>query len=119
MSTTGQTTSTITRTVGEIVGQMRRSTRALSWISRAAWVLLALGVISLVAGYLAGWIELRVLGAGFVGAVAAAVIFAIGRHPYAINLRLREGRVVVGQRAMGGVDVRNAGDRPVLPARIE
>src|SRR5690625_1274615 len=119
MSTTGQTTSTITQTVSDIVGQVRRRTQALSWVSRAAWVLLALGTIALVGGYFSGWIELRVLGAGFLGAVGAAAIFAIGRHPYAINLRLREGRVVVGQRAMGGVDVRNTGERPVLPARIE
>src|SRR5690625_2489444 len=119
MSTTGQTTSTITQTVSDIVGQVRRRTQALSWVSRAAWVLLALGTAALVGGYFSGWIEIRVLGAGFLGAVGAAAIFAIGRHPYAINLRLREGRVVVGQRAMGGVDVRNTGDRPVLPARIE
>ena len=36
-----------------------------------------------------------------------------------MRLRLREGRVVVGERAMGAIEVRNASQRAVLPARIE
>ena len=118
-ASTPETTRSVTQTVTQLVGQVRRTTQALSWISRAAWVLLALGVVGLVAGRMLGWVELVVLGAGFTATVMVAAIFAIGRHPYAIGLRLREGRVVVGERAMGGVDVRNVGDRPVLPARIE
>src|SRR5690625_2366793 len=108
-----------TGTFGEIVVQVRRTSAALNWISRAAWVLLAVGLVSLLAGRRLGWIELVVLGAGFLSCLLGAAVFAIGRHPYEIGLRLREGRIVVGERAMGGVDVRNIGDRSVLPARIE
>lgn len=112
-------TRTFTGTFGEIVVQVRRTSAALNWISRAAWVLLAVGLVSLLAGRRLGWIELVVLGAGFLACLLGATIFAIGRHPYEIGLRLREGRIVVGERAMGGVDVRNIGERSVLPARIE
>lgn len=112
-------TRTFTGTFGEIVVQVRRTSAALNWISRAAWVLLAVGLVSLLAGRRLGWIELVVLGAGFLSCLLGAAVFAIGRHPYEIGLRLREGRIVVGERAMGGVDVRNIGDRSVLPARIE
>ena len=116
---TAATTGSVTRVVTGLVSQVRRSTTALSWISRAGWVVLCAGVLGLVAGSRFGWVELLIIGAGLLAALAGAAVFAIGRHPYAITLRLREGRVVVGERAMGGIEVRNAGSAPVLPARIE
>lgn len=115
----GTQTRSVTRTVGSLVGQVRRTSQLLTWVSRAAWVMLAVGLVALVAGRRLGWVELVIVGAGFLACLIGAAVFAIGRHPYAISLRLREGRVVVGERAMGGVDVRNVGDRSVLPARIE
>lgn len=115
----GTQTRSVTRTVGNLVGQVRRSSQLLSWVSRAAWVLLTVGLVMLLAGWRLGWVELVIIGTGFLACLAGAAVFAIGRHPYAIGLRLREGRVVVGERAMGGVDVRNVGERAVLPARIE
>ncbi|MBZ2195234.1 DUF58 domain-containing protein [Occultella gossypii] len=113
------TTSSVTRVVAGLVTQVRRTTSVLTWVTRAAWVVLGAGVVALVAGFSLNWIELIVLGAGFVFALLGAAIFAIGRHPYAISLRLREGRVVVGERAMGGIDIRNTSTSAVLPARIE
>src|SRR5690625_128542 len=95
-------TRTFTGTFGEIVVQVRRTSAALNWISRAAWVLLAVGLVSLLAGRRLGWIELVVLGAGFLSCLLGAAIFAIGRHPYEIGLPLREGRIVVGERAKIG-----------------
>ena len=60
-----------------------------------------------------------VLAGALLTLVVGGIAFAIGRHPYQVRLRLREGRVVVGERAMGVIEVRNASHRSVLPARIE
>ena len=117
--TTASATGTITRAVAGLRDPLRRTTSVLSWISRAAWILLVIAVASWIAGVQLGWLELVVLGVGMVAVLVASAFFAIGRHPYAITLRLREGRVVVGDRAMGAIDVRNTGSVPVLPARLE
>ena len=117
--TTPTATTAITRAVAGLRDPLRRTTSVLSWITRAAWVVLAIGVVSWIAGAQLGWLELVVLGVGMLAVLVASAFFAIGRHPYAITLRLREGRVVVGDRAMGGIDVRNTGSVPVLPARLE
>src|SRR5699024_12686052 len=109
----------LTRAVAGLRDPIRRTTSVLTWITRAAWLVLALGVIAWVVGARGGWVELVVLGAGLLAVLVGCVLFAIGRHPYAVNLRLREGRVVVGERAMGGIDVRNVGASHVLPARLE
>lgn len=109
----------LTRAVAGLRAPFRRTTSVLSWITRAAWIVLAIGAVAWVVGAQGGWVELVVLGCGFVAVLLGCAFFAIGRHPYAINLRLREGRVVVGERAMGGIDVRNIGTSHVLPARIE
>lgn len=111
--------STITRAVTRIRAPFRRNTSPLSWISRAAWITLALAVVCWIVGQWLGWLELVVLGAGFIAVLVASSFFAIGRHPYEFSLRLREGRVVVGERAMGGIDVRNAGPSHSLHARME
>jgi uncharacterized protein (DUF58 family) len=119
--TPGSITSTrsISRAVTGLVTGVRRSTTALSWVSRAGWVVLATGVVSLVVGLRFGWMEIIVLAGALLTLVVGAIAFAIGRHPYEVRLRLREGRVVVGERAMGVIEVRNASNRSVLPARIE
>jgi len=111
--------STITQAVTRLRAPFRRNTSPLSWVSRPAWITLFLAVAAWVVGHILGWLELVVLGAGFLAILVVSSFFAIGRHPYEFSLRLREGRVVVGERAMGGIDVRNAGATGSLHARME
>jgi uncharacterized protein (DUF58 family) len=112
-------TRSVTRAVTGLVEGVRKSRTAISWVSRAGWVVLATAVASLVIGLRLGWMELVVLGGALLTLIVGAVAFAIGRHPYQVTLRLREGRVVVGERAMGALEVVNASQRAVLPARVE
>lgn len=112
-------TSTLPSRLGAVLSASRHGSRVLGWVSRAGWAVLAAGVIALVVGQIYGWLELLVLAGGFLTLFVVAAAFAIGRHPYQVELRLREGRVVVGERAMGGIEVTNTSTRPVLAARIE
>src|SRR5699024_8099600 len=110
--------STITQAVTRLRAPFRRNTSPLSWVSRPAWVTLFLAVAAWIVGHILGWLELVVLGAGFLAILIASSFFAIGRPPYEFCLRLRAGRVGVGERAMGGMDVRNAGTSHSLHARM-
>ncbi len=93
--------------------------RALRAVSVAGWVALGVGVLALVAGRRLGWLEFVVLGGVLVTTFLAALAFTLGRHPYEVSLALSDRRVVVGERAMAGVTVRNVAQRPVLAARVE
>ncbi|WP_420110880.1 DUF58 domain-containing protein [Pseudactinotalea sp.] len=112
-------TRSVSRAVTGLVAGVRRSRTAASWVSRAGWVVLGAGIVALVAGLRFGWLEIIVLAGALLTLVVGAIAFAIGRHPYQVQLRLREGRVVVGERAMGALEVTNVSHRSVLPARIE
>ncbi len=119
MSEKTDTTGSITHVVTTLVSGVRRNAPALKWVSRAGWISLATGIAFLVAGRILGWIEPIIMGAALLLLMCGAALFAIGRHPYAVTLRLHSGRIVVGERAVGALDITNTSDRPVLPARVE
>jgi uncharacterized protein (DUF58 family) len=83
------------------------------------WTLIALTVAAWTAGVLLGWDELTVAASVTTVTLIAAVLFIFGRSAYAIDLDLASTRIVVGQRAVGRIEVRNASSRSLLPARIE
>lgn len=85
-----------------------------------------LGILLLVAGALAwwagsrwGWDELRVVAVAFAAVLVTAVLFLVGRSPYEVTLDLAHRRVVVGERAVGRVEVANTSSRATLPAEVE
>ncbi len=112
-------TSALRTLVDRTRGPRRGVERALRAVSRAGWVVLGLGALALVAGRRLGWLELVVLGGVLGTTFLTALAFTLGRHPYAVTLALSDRRVVVGERAMAGVTVRNRAPRSVLPARVE
>lgn len=112
-------TSALSALVERTRGPRAGIERAARAVSLAGWLTLAVGVVLWVAGHLLGWLELVVAGALLVTVFLGAVAFTLGRHPYEVSLALSDRRVVVGDRAMAGVTVRNAAHHPVLPARVE
>ncbi len=112
-------TSALRTLVERTRGPRRGAERALRAVSLAGWVVLAVGIVAWLAGRRLGWLELVVLGAALVTTFVAALVFTLGRHPYEVTLALSDRRVVVGDRAMAGVTVRNLAHHPVLPARVE
>lgn len=112
-------TGTLTRAATAVGVGLRRTTSVVRWLSPAAWAVLGVAVGALAAGYLLGWDEAVVIGWSLALLYLACWVFVIGRHPYAIGLRLSDDHVVVGTRSMGAVTVRNTGTRTALPARLE
>ncbi|GEN80494.1 DUF58 domain-containing protein [Actinotalea fermentans] len=82
-------------------------------------LLLAVAGASWWAGGRYGWDELRVVAVGVAAVVVVAGVFLVGRSPYAVRLELAHRRVVVGERAVGRVEVANTSARGTLPAEIE
>lgn len=82
-----------------------------------AVILVALVVTAV--GWWLGWAEF--VAAGVVSALSIVVAggFILGRPDYQIRVDLASLRVVVGDRATGGITVRGGGSRSIAPALIE
>lgn len=88
-------------------------------VSGLGWAVLATVVVLVLAGRHLGWIEVVTVGTALGGAVVAAALLAIGRSTYAVELDMSDHRVVVGDRAVGRIVVRNTSRRRLLPAHVE
>ncbi|GEK79783.1 DUF58 domain-containing protein [Agrococcus baldri] len=126
--------TTLQRAADRVVGDesvvQTWAAAAVDWVRRRVWPLLEpitgfgwavlIGtLVALVLGLVLGWKELIVIG--IVGALllAAAIAFIIGRNRYRIELDLAYTRVVVGERALGRIEIHSAAQKPLLPATIE
>jgi hypothetical protein len=92
---------------------------ALSLVSAAGWLVIAVALTSLISGFALGWQELTVLAFALIASLAACGAYLIGRSTYAVDIELNPSRVVVGERAMGQLTVRNDGPKALLPAVME
>ncbi|NQX28332.1 DUF58 domain-containing protein [Microbacteriaceae bacterium VKM Ac-2854] len=84
-----------------------------------AWIVAGLGIVAWIVGAEQGWFELVALAVLAFAVLVVAAPFMIGRSAYAVDLDLAATRVVVGERAVGRVEVSNTSTRTLLPARIE
>lgn len=109
------------RAVARALRRASRATvgRALEPVSGLGRVvaLVALG-LGLAGGRLA-WVEPTVVATALAGALVAAALLSIGRSTYAVDLEMSDHRVVVGERAVGRIVVRNTSRRRLLPAHVE
>ncbi len=93
-----------------------RALEPVSGLGRAvAVVALALGLL----GWRLGWVEPTVVATGLAGALVASALLSVGRSTYAVDLEMSDHRVVVGERAVGRIVVRNTSRRRLLPAHVE
>ncbi|MFI2103625.1 DUF58 domain-containing protein [Isoptericola sp. NPDC019693] len=91
----------------------------LGVISPFGWVVLLLTATAWVATLALRWEEWAVVAVTVSVALLAAVAFVLGRLRYAVTLDVASRRVVVGDRAVGRLLVRNDSPRPMLPAVME
>ncbi len=108
------------RTVRRGVARGARATvPVLAPVTRLGWVALAITLVALVAGLALEWTELVVIAVAGGVLLAIAVAYVIGRTMYRIELDLAYTRVVVGERALGRIEIHSASSRPLMPATIE
>jgi uncharacterized protein (DUF58 family) len=88
-------------------------------VTPAGWLVLGVGIGSIVLSALLGWQEFSYLGAVLLAAVVIGSLFLFGRSSYGVHIELNPRRVVVGDRAMGRMLVTNTGTRPLVPTRME
>lgn len=93
--------------------------RRLGIVTGFGWSLVALAIIAVPVGLTFGWSEVLAVGLAAAVAVALAIPFVIGRASFSARTELASSRVVVGERAVGRVIVRNEGVRASAPVRIE
>ncbi|MCR8671866.1 DUF58 domain-containing protein, partial [Agrococcus sp. HG114] len=104
----------------ELGGRVRRAVEpVLEPITGFGWAVLVGTALALVAGIALGWKELIVMGIAGAVLLLAAVAFIVGRNRYRIELDLAYTRVVVGERALGRIEIHAASTKPLLPATIE
>lgn len=83
-----------------------------------AWILMGLAVGLWILGQVAGWAELTFAAVVIALTVVLCSLFLIGRTAYDVSLDLARTRVVVGERAVGGLRLANRGTRAILPSRV-
>jgi len=88
-------------------------------VSPLGWTVALVTVLAWWAGFTYHWAELVVLAVAATVVLVAAVVFVLGRFQYAVELDLAGHRVVVGERAVGRIEVTNPTGRPLLPAVME
>jgi len=88
-------------------------------LSGFGWAVLGVGLLLGALGWWRGWIELAVPAVVVVAGLVVGVLLTLGRSTYAVQVDLADHRVTVGRRAVGNLQIRNAGRRRLLPARIE
>lgn len=96
---------------------------ALAWSRRtirpAGALVIAAGVLGLVAGLVFGWAEAVVAGALALAFLLLSIPFLFGTRSYDVELSLAHERIVAGSGVSATVNVRNTGARVTLPGRID
>lgn len=93
--------------------------RVLAPVTGLGRVLAVAAAALVLGGRHLGWVEPVVVGTALGGALVAAALLAVGRSTYAVDLEMSDRRVVVGERAVGRIVVRNTSRRRLLPAHVE
>ena len=93
--------------------------RVSAVVTPLGWVILVLVPLSLLLGYLLGWLEL--VAVGFAGAVLVLVagVYLVGRSAVDIELLVPRSRVTVGEPAVGLLRATNPTRRRLLGLTVE
>lgn len=80
---------------------------------------LLVAAVVILAGWLLDWVELVAIGLVLLAAVLIGVLLVLGRPKFEVGLSLAATRVVVGDRAVGELRVRNVAERSAAPSLID
>ena len=92
---------------------------ALEVIKPIGWLVLGLGLGSLLVATAMQWRELAVLGAACLALILLALPFLVGRTSVSVDLRLQPERVAAGESVAAGVLVVNRASSRLVPTTLE
>lgn len=113
----GMSVARIARSMGRRIAAM--CLPGLAIVTPLGWTALTAALVLFVLAWWGGWTEMAIGTAALLAAVAAALLFAVGRVAYRVELDLRTTRVVVDELASGRMVVANAASRKLLPSQLE
>lgn len=97
----------------------RRIAPVLGVVSPVGWAVAGGALVCAIAGVTLNVAELTMIAVVLAVPLLVAAVFVLGRASYRVTMDLSSRRVVVGERAIGRVEVANASSRMMLPSRIE
>jgi len=97
---------------------LERAGRILGVVTPLGWIIVAVTVVSGIAGLALGWWELITVALCGLALLVVCSLFLIGRTQYDVALDLTRERVIVGERAVGSLELRNPAARALLPSRV-
>ena len=98
-------------------GGGRRS--ALDVVTPLGWGVVDTAAVAVAVGLTTGWAEWTGIGVGLGLIFLVAVLMSLGRFAYALQLRVSDRRLVVGEPGRVGIMVQNTSRRRLLPAAME
>lgn len=107
------------RRVAAVSREQLGSWRSLLPVTTTGAVVLGVGMLGYLGGWRLGWIELMVVAAGCLLALASAVPFVVGRLRLDVTRRLAPNRVSVGDPAVAELTVANGTGRAIGPRIVE
>lgn len=93
--------------------------RVLGFGTGFGWGVIGATAVSAFVGARYRWWELLVVAAVGTVLIAVSALFLVGRTAYRVSLDLSRTRVVVGERAVGALQLSNPGRRALLPVQVE
>jgi uncharacterized protein (DUF58 family) len=93
--------------------------RPLRIVTRFGWITLAVAVTCWLVGRHEGWIELSMIAAGLLLAVAIGLLFTLPRVALKVSVEVQPERVVAGETMFGEFVATNLRTRRQLPVRLD
>ena len=100
----------------------RASRRVGAWLAPVTplgWAAAAIAVVSITAGLVLGWREHVITGAIAAIVLVTASLFVLGQARYRVDIDLEFTRVVVGERALGQIEIESMSAKQLMPTSIE
>jgi len=88
-------------------------------VTPLGWTMLGVVIVAFVVGYSAGWAELAAVAWAGAVIIMVASFFLIGGNAQRIELTMAHTRVVVGERAVGGISALNPTRHRLLGTTLE
>ena len=97
----------------------RRVVALLQPITALGWAVIGIAAVSLAVGLSLGWRELVIVGGIATSAMLIGSLFVLGQARYRVDIDLEFTRVVVGERALGQIEIESMSARQLMPTSIE